>query len=464
MIDSLQEQEREQLVKFLKESSILRLIDDRIIHGLSLSLVEKHCGPGHIVFREGDAGDGLYIIKQGSVEVKRNADAKPIAYLTAGECFGEMSLINNQPRTATIRVPEEAVILKLSKRASMDLKSKFPLLSDELERLAEKRDGKIAFKAPGLEGNTAFFDLPTVIQAVASSRQSGTLNIFATHANPGAKLVFDRGSLVSTKFKHLSGDYAVFELLGLQDPADFAFERSFDLDSKAPESTLERPIERLLVEGARRSDELPKLLEKVGNTETTFTTAPHIPKWNDLPNEQMQTLAPKIWKLVELDLSVEEILPLLPIDTYSLLQALAEMITLGLIQPLVSENQTAPTAVDEVAFRRGDTAEIDLRRILKQSTKLARTLYALNMVASNLSNIVDTSTVQTCLDEALRDATRKYPQLACLKVHAGGKTLDVRGASSELSSRVNSAEALMMLTHRFLQLMGEKQTPNQPAV
>jgi hypothetical protein len=140
------------------------------------------------------------------------------------------------------------------------------------------------------------------------------------------------------------------------------------------------------------------------------------------------------------------------------------MITLGLIQPLVSENQTAPTAVDEVAFRRGDTAEIDLRRILKQSTKLARTLYALNMVASNLSNIVDTSTVQTCLDEALRDATRKYPQLACLKVHAGGKTLDVRGASSELSSRVNSAEALMMLTHRFLQLMGEKQTPNQPAV
>lgn len=41
MIQTLQEQEREQLVQFLKERSILRLLDDRIIHGLSLSLTEK---------------------------------------------------------------------------------------------------------------------------------------------------------------------------------------------------------------------------------------------------------------------------------------------------------------------------------------------------------------------------------------------------------------------------------------
>jgi CRP/FNR family cyclic AMP-dependent transcriptional regulator len=458
MIQSLQEQEREQLVQFLKERSILRLLDDRIIHGLSLSLIEKHCGPGHIVFKEGDAGDGLYIVKQGSVEVKRNADAKPIAYLTAGECFGEMSLLNNQPRTATIRVPEEAVILKLSKKASLDLKSKFPVLGEELEKLAEKRDGKIAFKAPGLEGNTAFFDLPTVIQAVASSRQSGKLNIFPTHANPGAKLIFDRGNLISTNFKHLTGDHAVFELLSVQDPADFAFERAAD-DGKPAESTLERPIERLLVEGARRSDESPKLLEKVGGMEATYSTPPHIPKWKELP-ESIQTLAPKIWKLIELDLTLEEILPLVPVDSYTILQTLNEMINLELIKPIIP---LAPDsdAAEEVAYRRGDTAEIDLRRILKQSTKLARTLYALNMVAANLSNIVDTALVQYCLDEALRETSKTFPQLSCLKVHAGGKTLDVRGASSELSSRVNSAEALTTLTNKFLQLMSEKQTQKQ---
>ncbi|MFN8552479.1 MAG: cyclic nucleotide-binding domain-containing protein [Candidatus Obscuribacterales bacterium] len=456
MIESLQDQEREQLVQFLKERSILRLLDDRIIHGLSLSLVEKHCGPGHIVFKEGDPGDGLYIIRHGSVEVKRKADAKPIAYLTAGECFGEMSLLNNQPRTATIRVPEEAVILKLSKKASIDLKSKFPVLGEELENLAEQRDGKRAFKAPGLEGNTAFFDLPTVIQAVASSRQSGKLNIFPTHANPGSKLVFDRGNLISANFKHLTGDCAVFELLAVQDPADFAFERSADNDGKPVESTLDRPIERLLVEGARRSDEMPKLMEKVGGINATFSTPPHIPKWKELP-DSIQSLAPKIWKLIELDLSVEEILPLVAVDSYSILQTLSEMVSLELIKPVITAAPEAD-APEEVAYRRGDTAEIDLRRILKQSTKLARTLYALNMVAANLSNIVDTATVQYCLDEALRETTKTYPQLSCLKVHTGGKTLDVRGASSELSSRVNSAEALTMLTNKFLQLMSDKQT------
>lgn len=440
----------------------MRLLDDRIIHGLSLSLIEKHCGPGHIIFKEGDAGDGLYIIRQGAVEVKRNKDEKPIAYLTAGECFGEMSLLNNQPRTATIRVPEEAVILKLSNKASLDLKSKFPLLGEELERIAEKRDGKIAFKAPGLEGNTAFFDLPTVIQAVSSSRQSGKLNIFPTHANPGAKLIFDRGNLISTTFKHLTGDNAVFELLGVQDPADFAFERSADADGKPIESSLERPIERLLVEGARRSDELPKLLEKVGGLHATFTTPPHIPNWKELP-DAIQNLAPKIWKLIELDLSLEEILPLVPTDSYSVIQTISEMVDLNLVKTVVTAQESDPAAPEEIAYRRGDTAEIDLRRILKQSTKLARTLYALNMVAANLSNIVDTVTVQSCLDEALRDTTKKFPQLSCLKVHAGGKTLDVRGASSELSSRVNSAEALATLTTKFLQLMSEKQTRKQNA-
>lgn len=457
MVETLQEQEREELVKFLKERSILRLLDDQIIHGLSLSLSEKHCGPGHIVFKEGDNGDGLYIIKKGSVEVKRNKDAKPIAYLTAGEVFGEMSVLNNQPRTATIRVPEEAVVLKLSKRASEDLKNKFPILSEELEKLAEKRDGKIPFKAPGLEGNTAFFDLPTVIQAVSSSRQSGKLNIFPTHANPGAKLIFDRGNLISTTFKHLTAEHAVYELLAVQDPADFAFQRVADSDGAPPASTLEKPIDRLLVEGARRSDEMPKMLEKIGGYDASYNTSGHIPNWKEM-SPTMQNLGPKIWKLIELELTLEEILPLIPADSYAVMHAISEMTDNKHISPVVPESQEDSDAPQEVAHRRGDTAEIDLRRILKQSTKLARTLYALNMVAANLSNIVDTTMVQSCLDEALRDTTKKFPQLSCLKVHAGGKTLDVRGASADLSSRVNSAEALTTLTNRFLQLMSERQT------
>ncbi len=262
MLDSLQEQDREELVTFLKERSLLYVLDDTIIHGLSMSLEEIHCGPGYVVFREDDESDGLYIIKQGSVEVRKHGDdTAPIAYLTAGECFGEMSIMHGGPRTATIRVPEEATILKLSKTASIDLTGKFPLLAEELTKLAQKREsGQIRFEAPGLQGNTAFFDLPTVIQAVNASRQTGHLKVMPTANTPEARLSFKRGTLVVTEFKHLSGEPAIFELLCGHDPADFVFERVADNELKAPTGKPSfRQLERLLIDGARRSDEQLKL-------------------------------------------------------------------------------------------------------------------------------------------------------------------------------------------------------------
>ncbi len=466
MIDSLQEQDREELVKFLKEDSILRMIDDdRIIYGLSLSLEEINCGPGHVVFREGDAGDGLYIIKRGSVEVRRADMAAPIAYLTAGECFGEMSLIHGGPRTATIRVPEEALILRLSKSASLDLQTKFPRLAEELNRLAQKRDVGEAFVAPGLQGNTAFFDLPTVIQAVAASRQSGTLNIFATPNKPSAKLLFYQGHLVSADFRHLNGEAAVFELLSSQDSADFAFARCSDQDIDAAQrQTAIRAIERLLIEGSRRADELAKLTDLIGGAAMTFSTAIPELKAQDLMAES-RALAPKVWKLITLDLTVEEMFPLINGDRYTVLHILSELLSQKQINKvavlLVDED---PGAAGSGKANRASTAEVNLRQLVKQSTKLSTTLYALNMVAANLSSIVSTDIVQTCLDEALHEAVKKYPQMSCLKIHRGGKTLDVRGATPEFSARSDSTLALTFFTKRFLQLMGamvyEKPTPS----
>lgn len=464
MIDSLQEQEREQLVKFLKESSILRVIDDTIIYGLSLSLEEISCGPGFIVFREGDESDGIYIIKKGSVEVrKEESDPTPIAYLTAGECFGEMSLVHGGPRTATIRVPEEAVLLKLTERASNDLKGKFPALAEELASLAHRRDsGQLPFKAPGLQGNTAFFDLPTVIQAVASSRQSGTLNIFATTNKPGARLVFHAGKVISAHFKHLSGEFAIYELLSSNDPADFVFERRNEKEVEAEPHDgplASRHLDNLLIEGSRRVDELVKLVDKVGGTEMTFATATMAPKWPSLPQD-LQDLSRKIWNLVELDLSAEEMFPMVKVDRFTVLRALAEMLSNGLIRriaKLLTEDVEEAGVLEETEYRKPTTAEIDLRQLFKRSAKLATTLYALNMVASNLSLLVDANTVKVCLEEALLESELKYPQLASLKVHRGGKTIDVRGASPELSKRPDSGAALTYLTKRFLHRIGAKQ-------
>lgn len=69
-----------------------------------------------IIFREGDTGDGLYLIRRGSVSVSIAMGGHNVVlnYLSAGNYFGEIALLNNSPRTATIQASSltEVIVLK----------------------------------------------------------------------------------------------------------------------------------------------------------------------------------------------------------------------------------------------------------------------------------------------------------------------------------------------------------------
>jgi CRP-like cAMP-binding protein/Fe-S-cluster-containing hydrogenase component 2/thioredoxin reductase len=71
---------------------------------------------GEVLFNEGDAADGLYMIRRGSVTVSRKVDGKEVvaAYISAVSYVGEMALISKMPRTATVRAaaPTEVVLLE----------------------------------------------------------------------------------------------------------------------------------------------------------------------------------------------------------------------------------------------------------------------------------------------------------------------------------------------------------------
>jgi CRP-like cAMP-binding protein len=57
-----------------------------------------------VLFEEGDVGDSLYLIVQGSVGVRKKGkkDAELIAVLGANQCVGEMAILSDEPRTATV--------------------------------------------------------------------------------------------------------------------------------------------------------------------------------------------------------------------------------------------------------------------------------------------------------------------------------------------------------------------------
>lgn len=91
----------------------------------SIMLVKKH-EPGELIIEEGDQSDSIFIIQKGNVEVvKRGIEDDEwytLAELKAGESIGEVSLLDNQPRSASVRATTEVTLLEIN---ISDLNSRF---------------------------------------------------------------------------------------------------------------------------------------------------------------------------------------------------------------------------------------------------------------------------------------------------------------------------------------------------
>lgn len=91
--------------EFLKRVALFYGISRREFGTLFQFLVAREYRPGEILCAEGDVGRALFILEQGHVEVTRkgpHGEPQRLAILKTGDYFGEMSLIDEQPRTATV--------------------------------------------------------------------------------------------------------------------------------------------------------------------------------------------------------------------------------------------------------------------------------------------------------------------------------------------------------------------------
>jgi CRP-like cAMP-binding protein len=102
---------------------------------------------GTEIIREGAAGLGLFVVLAGEVEVTKRQPATegapevevPLARLRAGEVFGEMSLINNQPTSASVRAARRSTILFLARDYFQRLIQALPEIRRYFEELSERR-------------------------------------------------------------------------------------------------------------------------------------------------------------------------------------------------------------------------------------------------------------------------------------------------------------------------------------
>jgi CRP-like cAMP-binding protein len=77
--------------------------------------------PGEMIFAGGELGMMVYIVEDGMVEIYKNRDGTEmsVAMIGPGRLFGEMSLIDGEPRMAAARVVEQSVIIAIEKKNFM---------------------------------------------------------------------------------------------------------------------------------------------------------------------------------------------------------------------------------------------------------------------------------------------------------------------------------------------------------
>ncbi|HEY7149603.1 MAG TPA: MFS transporter [Gaiellaceae bacterium] len=131
----------EDTLELLRSLPIFRPLPAPIIEELASKLVAVNTSAGEQVIREGDPGDRFYLIGAGEVNV--HSDGRPMATLGPGDYFGEIALLRDVPRTATVEAKTHTRLYALDRDEFLSAVTGHP-------ESAEAADAVVASRLAGL--------------------------------------------------------------------------------------------------------------------------------------------------------------------------------------------------------------------------------------------------------------------------------------------------------------------------
>ena len=320
---------------FLRDSELFENQPSEVLRAVLAQGRLVQFGPGEMVCRQGDDGDRLFVVKSGVLEVlsvpSDGADPVPVAYLGSGEVIGELALLTGSPRSATVRSPERAELFEVEKSVFRDLMDSLPAFSRNLCIVLARRLEATTLKVPRtagkqLQGRLAYFDLATVIQTLIGAHQTGALTV-AQGKHRLAELFFFRGNIARAKYRHLTGDDAVYELF--QNPVDGEFSftgREVEEDEIQVDTSM--PAISLLMESVRLQDELPVLKQALPDPGRVFRQSAAQLAWEDPESSE---LAAAVWSRLKRGASLEELQREISRCTYAVYRTVATLLETGQI-------------------------------------------------------------------------------------------------------------------------------------
>ena len=322
----------------LRKSDLFEHQPEEVLKAILAQGRVEEFGPGATVFRQGQQGDRLYIVKSGVLEIVAatadGAEAHPVAYLGPGEILGEIALLTGSPRSATVRSPQNAELFTLEKAVFLDLMATLPAFARNLCLVLAKRLEATTSKVPRssvkqLQGNLKFFDLATVIQTLIGSHQTGSLLVTQDGGKQRvADIFFLKGNIAKAKVKHLSGDDAVFQLFQSPLEGEFSFTGKAVPDEEV-QTDITMPAISLLMESVRLQDELPLLQARIPDASRIFRQKAAQLDWKD---PETVELAVSVWSRLKKGASVTDLHRDVPKCSYALYRTLVTMIESDQIQ------------------------------------------------------------------------------------------------------------------------------------
>src|SRR5438045_3205442 len=104
-------------VEFLKHVRLFEDLDRKSLEAIANAAVEQSYTAGQDIVRQGDTGVGAFILKSGRVEAvqDRGGHQHKLTELKPGDVFGEMALLDEFPRSATVRAVEPTTCLGIQR-------------------------------------------------------------------------------------------------------------------------------------------------------------------------------------------------------------------------------------------------------------------------------------------------------------------------------------------------------------
>lgn len=104
-------------LEFLRKVRLFQDLDEHTLREISNAAVEQRWDIGHEIVHEGDSGVGMFIIRSGKVEIvqEHGGEQHKLSELGPGDVFGEMALLDEFPRSATVRAIEPTTCLGITR-------------------------------------------------------------------------------------------------------------------------------------------------------------------------------------------------------------------------------------------------------------------------------------------------------------------------------------------------------------